>query len=362
MARLVFRIAAGLAALICAVLLTTVARLAWPPSTPAFRGPDGAPLPQSVATMERLNVNGAPQSVTIRGRDRRNPILIWIHGGPGSSETTALRHYDAGLEDHFVVVYWDQRYAGQNYNPGAPKPATLTIQQYVDDLNVVVDRVLTRFHDRKVVLVGHSWGTVPGVLYAQQYPEKVAAYVGVGQVADVPKSEKRSYAWAVAEARARHDKRGEAQLAALGPPPRSGQPIFTPRDLMMTYGGSFHRQMGYDDLILAGLRHSEANWRDFLAFQGSGAFSNQLTQGEFSRFIIDDRPQVFATPIFLLSGRYDHQSEASVAHDFYDQVRAPRKAFVWFEQSAHNPPFEEPAALQNWIVQNVRPLAMAGAN
>ncbi|WP_372781742.1 alpha/beta fold hydrolase [Phenylobacterium sp.] len=343
-------------------LLGMATRMVWPVSTPAFRGPDGRPLPQSVATMERISVNGVPQSVTIRGRDRRNPILIWIHGGPGSSETTALRHYDSGLENHFVVVYWDQRYAGQNYDPHAAKPTALTIQQYVDDLSVVIDTVLTRFGQRKVVLVGHSWGTVPGVLYAQQHPEKVAAYVGVGQVADVPKSERRSYAWALAEARARHDKRGEAQLVALGPPPRPGQPIFTPRDLMMTYGGSFHRDMGYGDLILAGLRHSEANWRDFLAFQGSGEFSNRLTQGEFSRFVMDDRPQVFSTPIFLLSGRYDRQSEASVAHDFYEQVRAPRKAFVWFEQSAHNPPFEQPAALDAWIVRNVRPLASpAGA-
>src|SRR6185437_6642426 len=97
MLRTGLRIAAGLAIAICLAVIAMAARLAWPVSTPAFRGPDGKPLPHSVATMERLSVNGLPQSVTIRGRDRRNPILIWIHGGPGSSETTALRHYDAGL-------------------------------------------------------------------------------------------------------------------------------------------------------------------------------------------------------------------------------------------------------------------------
>ena len=231
MRRALLRILAGLVVVTGVAVVAVAARMAWPVSTPAFRGPDGRPLLQSVATMERLNVNGVPQSVTIRGRDRGNPILIWLHGGPGSSETTALRHYDAGLEDHFVVVYWDQRYAGQNFDPGAAKPKTLTIQQYVDDLDVVVDTTLKRFDQRKVVLVGHSWGTVLGVLYAQQHPEKVAAYVGIGQVADVPKSEQRSYAWALAEALTRHDKRGEAQLTALGPPPRVGQPIFTPRDL-----------------------------------------------------------------------------------------------------------------------------------
>ncbi len=361
MLRALLRMTGALAIVALIGGLTIGVRLALPVSTLAFRDADGTPSPHGVATMERLMVNGVPQSVTIRGRDRRNPILIWLHGGPGSGETSALRHYDAGLEDHFVVVYWDQRYAGQNFDPGAPKPTHQTIQQYVDDLGVVVDAVRGRFGQRKVVLVGHSWGTVLGVLYAQQHPETVAAYVGIGQVADVPESERRSYAWALAQAQARHDRAGEAQLRALGPPPRSGQPVFTPRDLMMAYGGSFHQKMDYGDLILAGFMEREANWRDFAAFQGSAAFSNALTLGEFSRFVIDDRPQVFATPVFLVSGRYDRQSEATVAHDFYDRVQAPRKAFIWFEQSAHNPPFEQPAALQDLLVRKVRPLATDGA-
>ena len=331
-------------------------RMLTPISTPPFRGSDGRVLPNSIAVVERWPINGVEQSVIIRGRDRSNPVLLFVHGGPGSSETGPLRAYDAALEDRFVMVYWDQRYAGQSYDSKLPKPAHLTIQQYVDDLGVVVDRLRARFGRDRIGLLAHSWGTVLGALYAEQNPQKLYAYVGVGQVADVPLSEARSYVWELDEARARHVEKAVAELEKLGPPPRGGAPIFTPRDWMATLGGSFHQPMTYMTLVSRSLGHSETNLRDFIAFNSSGAYSDEMTQGEFSRFRIDDRTHTYAVPVFLLSGRYDHQSDASVAREFFDKVQAPRKAFVWFENSAHNVPFEEPKAFTDWVIDTVGPL------
>jgi proline iminopeptidase len=331
-------------------------RMAPPISTPPFRGSDGRVLAGSIAVIERWPVNGVEQSVIIRGRDRRNPILLFVHGGPGSSETAPLRRYDAALEDHFVMVYWDQRYAGQSYDSRLPIPAHLTIRQYTDDLGVVVDRLRARFGRDRVGILAHSWGTVPGILYAEEAPQKLYAYVGVGQVADVPESEKRSYAYVLREARARHAAKAVAELERLGPPPRGAASVFTPRDWLETFGGAFHGDMTYMKLIGHSLGQREANWRDLAGFWGSGAYSNAMLQGEFARFVIDDRPHVFAVPVFLLSGRYDQQSEASVAYRFFEQVTAPRKAFVWFENSAHNPPFEEPKAFTDWVSNTVAPL------
>lgn len=331
-------------------------RMLAPISTSPFRGADGRVLPNSIAVAERWPINGVSQSVIIRGRDRDNPVLLFVHGGPGSSETGPLRAYDAALEDHFVMVYWDQRYAGQSYDSQLPKPAHLSIQQYVDDLDVVVDRLRARFGRRRVGLLTHSWGTVLGALYAEQQPQKIYAYVGVGQVADVPESEKRSYEWLLREARARHVDKAVAELEKLGPPPRANAPVFTPRDWMAKLGGSFHADMDVMTLVGQSLRQPEINWRDVAAFQSSGAYTDPLTLGEFSRFVIDDRPHVYAMPVFLLSGRYDRQSEASVAHDFFGKITAPRKAFVWFENSAHNPPFEEPKAFTDWVDTTIAPL------
>ena len=259
-----------------------------------------------------------------------------------------------------MVVYWDQRHAGQSYDSRLPVPTDLTIQQYVDDLGVVIDRLRARFGRQRVGILAHSWGTVLGILYAEDHPEKLYAYVGVGQVANVSESEKRSYAWALREAKARRLDKAVADLERLGPPPRPG-PIFTPRDWIMTLGGSFHGDMTNLTLIGQSLGQPEANWRDLVAFRSSGRYVERLLYGEFSRFVIDDAPRAYSVPIFLLSGRYDQQSEASVARAFFDQVSAPRKAFVWFEHSAHSPMFEEPEAFNAWVSDTIAPLGERGA-
>jgi proline iminopeptidase len=346
-----------------AVLVLAVGLASWrllaPISTPPFRRDDGKVLAGSIAVIERWPVGGVEQSVIIRGRDRANPVLLFVHGGPGSSETVALRRFNAALEDDFVVVYWDQRYAGQSYDAKLPVPREQTIQQYVDDLGVVVDRLRARFGRQRVGILAHSWGTVPGILYAEDNPGKLYAYVGVGQVANVPESEKRSYAWVLREAKARRADKAVAELERLGPPPRPGS-IFTPREWIMAFGGSFHGDMTNTSLIAQSLGQSEANGRDLVAFGKSGQYSETLLHGEFTRFVIDDAPRAYGVPIFLLSGRYDRQSEASVARGFFDRITAPRKAFVWFEQSAHSPMFEEPRAYTDWISGTVAPLGERG--
>ena len=345
-----------------AVAVLALVLLAWrffsPISTPPFRDAAGARQAHSIAVAERWPINGTRQSVIIRGRHDNDPILIWVHGGPGSSETPVLRQFNAELEEHFVVVYWDQRYAGQSLDPFGPKPGKLTIQQYVDDLSAVVARLRERFHKDKVVLVAHSWGTVPAILYAQRRPETVAAYVGVGQVADVPESERRSLAFALREAHARGNTRALAELERFAARPRTGIDIYTPRQWLAEFGGAFHAKgMNYGALAVRGARSSEANWRDIVGFQRGGAYAMGLITGEMTEITFGRADFPIGVPVFLMSGRYDQQSEASVAHDFFAHLQAPRKTFVWFDASAHNPPFEEPTRFNRYLIDNVRPLA-----
>jgi hypothetical protein len=158
-------------------------------------------------------------------------------------------------------------------------------------------------------------------------------YVGVGQVADVPESEQRSYAFVLCEARTRHGDKAVAALERLGPPPRASASSFTPRDWIKTFGGSFHGPMTYRTLPGQSLGQREVNGRDLVGFQSSAAYSDQPVQTEFAHFVIDDRPHRFT---------------------------APRTTFVWFENSAHNPPFEEPKAFTDWISRNVAPLGDRG--
>jgi len=170
--------------------------------------------------MELVKIGAILQSIWFRGEDRDNPALLLLHGGPGASESALFRHYNAELEKHFLVVYWEQRGTGRSYHSDIP-PASMTIEQMLRDLDQVVDLVRRRFHKDKVVLLGHSWGTVLGAMYSYRCPEKVSAYVGVAQVANVAEGAQLSCEFAVSEARRRGEDGARRELAAICPKPRS---------------------------------------------------------------------------------------------------------------------------------------------
>jgi|SRR5215469_3876822 len=330
--------------------------LLMPISTPQFLDPQGHALPHSIAVVERWTINDIPQSVIIRGRDLSNPVLIWVHGGPGSSETPVVRHFNAPLEDHFVMVYWDQRCAGHSLNLFGPRPKSVKIDDYVADLGVLITGLQNRLHCGKVILVAHSWGTVPGILYTERHPENVVAYVGIGQEADTPESEKRSYAWVMNQALARGDSNAAARLALIGPPPRSNGSDWTPRDLLQRYGGQFHADLSVPKLALISATASEVNWRDVAALLFAKDYNEGIENAE-AKVILDNNHLRFRVPIFFISGRFDHTVDAELAARYLDRVSAPKKAFIWFENSAHNPPFEEPRHFNTTMIEKVLPLA-----
>lgn len=179
-------------------ILLCLASLAGCSSTAPFTDDQGRVIPGSIASMETATIGGISQSLWFRGVDRDMPAVILLHGGPGISESALFRHYDDALERHFLMVYWDQRGAGRSYHADIPR-ASMTLTQFENDLNQVVDLVRRRFGKDRVILLGHSWGTLLGIRYAHDHPEKVAAYVGVGQIANFAEDERLSYAWAVAQ-------------------------------------------------------------------------------------------------------------------------------------------------------------------
>ena len=354
--KVAFRAIVTLLALVSAGSLATALYLLRPVSTPSFRDEAGGGLPHSIASMERWPINGMDQSVILRGRDRGNPLLMWVHGGPGTSETGVVRRYNSALEDHFVVVLWDQRYAGRSLDPFGPKPAGQTIDEYVADLDVLIDGLQRRFDCRKVVLVAHSWGTVPGLLYAERHPENLAAYVGIGQEANALESERRSYEFVLNQARARRDVLALERLQRIGPPPRPAGEVWTPRTLLEKYGGAFHGSGSELSLALASVRASELNWRDGVAFLLAHNFNAAISDAE-GKVVLNTGHLRFDAPIFFLSGRTDHVVDAPLTFDYLQSISAPQKSFVWFEDSGHYPPFEEPQKFNAWMIESVLPIA-----
>jgi proline iminopeptidase len=317
----------------------------------------GHVIPGSIARMETAIIGGIPQSIWFRGVSLSNPALILLHGGPGASESALFRYYNSALEQHFTVVYWEQRGAGRSFHADIP-PASMTIAQLVRDLDEVVELVKQRFDKEKVVLVGHSWGTVLGTIYASRYPEKVSAYVGVAQIADVPEGRRLSYDFALSEAKKRENAKAVSELEAIGPPPYASvdERLATAR-WVERFGGTFHADMSTGKLIWAALNTDEANLVDLVKFGRGNRFSLVQLEDQISRLDLSRDYRSFKVPIFFLLGRYDRHVPAVLAAQYFEKIEAPLKRLVWFEQSAHNPPFEEPAKFDRILIEQVLPLS-----
>jgi pimeloyl-ACP methyl ester carboxylesterase len=327
-----------------------------PGGTAPFKDANGGVIAGSVAVAGMWRLGGVDQWVMVRGRSLDNPLLVLLHGGPGSSETALFRAFNAALEDGFTVVYWDQRGAGRSYARSIA-PETMTVERFVADLDELVERCLARFGKRRVALAGHSWGSALGVLYAQRRPAKVAVYVGVGQVADMAASEAASYAFALAKARERGHHKAIAQLLAIGPPPYTLKTLGTQRRWLMAMGGSFGPDLSVPKLMRRALGAPEASLLDMVRLIRGMNFSTRLLWPQLSAMnLVRDVPRL-ETPVFFALGRYDMQVVASVSESYFEVLSTPYKELVWFERSGHMAPFEEPALFNRLMVETVRPFA-----
>jgi len=324
--------------------------------TTPFTNSTGGVLAGSVAEASFWRIGEINQWVMVRGRSMDNPLLVILHGGPGSSETALLRSFNASLEDSYTVVYWDQRGAGRSYNRSIP-PESMTIDRFVADLDELVETLVARFGKRRVVLLGHSWGSLLGVLYTSRFPGKVAAYVGVGQVADMRASEAASYAFALEKARERGHRKAIRLLLAIGPPPHTMKALGTQRRWLMAMGGAFGPNLSLVKVIWRGLTSPEASVLDLVRLVQGSSFSLRLLFRELLDANLQRDVNRLETPVFFMVGRLDMQVVASVSVAYFEALEAPHKALIWFEASGHMAPFEEPELFNRLMVETVRPLA-----
>ena len=184
-ARAVAAAAAGLGGL-------TAVRFALPAGTPRIRRTGKADSARSITTLEKVRIGGSGQWVLERAEDVDNPVILYLHGGPGTSQLTSNRRNTRYLEKFFTVVNWDQRGAGKSYR-AISDAGKMTVDQFVQDTRDLTRYLLAKFHQERLVLVGHSWGSVIGALTVSRYPELYSCYVGIGQVANMRDGEAASY-------------------------------------------------------------------------------------------------------------------------------------------------------------------------
>lgn len=320
-----------------------------------IRSPRGkAGIAESIA----VEIGGVPQRLDIRGRDVDLPILLFVHGGPGSPESPTSWIYQNAWEEFFVVVQWDQRGCGRSLpaQPGALDLDAITIARMVDDGAEVVAHLLDRFGRNKLFLMGHSWGTVIGVRLAQRMPERLFAYVGMGQVVNSVANENASYEFALSRAREAAHEEALGELSALAPYPPSlqdfsVQKILTQRKWVNHFGGMSHDRHDSSHLDRAAVLSPD--YSDDELARGEQAVGSILRLlPELLGFDITGVRQL-ACPVFILAGRHDYATPSRLAWAWFENLDAPVKELHWFERSAHMIQYEEPGKLLMTLVNNV---------
>lgn len=328
-----------------------------PGTTPLFRGTDGEILQNSIAEISYLRLGGFDQWVMIRGENIANPILILLHGGPGFPEMRLFRTFNAALEQHYTVVYWMQRGTSKSFDRRMP-PSSLTIEQFIADLDELVEMLRARFGKEKVVLYGHSWGSVLGVLYASRCPEKVAAYVGTGQIGEWAAFETASYTFVLAEAERRRHRKAIRELRGIGPPPYGFWDMVVERKWITLFAGIL-RGMSLWRFIRITLGGPEASIFDLPNILRSQLVTPKVMWQELIGVNLIKTAPALRVPVFFFLGRHDRVVAAETSVAYFDVLQAPSKTLIWFEESGHEPPAEEPdkfnAAMADLVLPTVQP-------
>ena len=296
---------------------------------------------ERIDSTERVHLGGVEQWISLRSDNPDNPILLFLHGGPGTAQIFWSRKSQRSLEKDFIVVNWDQRGAGRSYHSNLDK-AEMTIPRFVTDCEELIEYLLKRFRQERIFLVGHSWGSILGIELAAQRPDLLWAYIGIGQVINMQRGEELSYVFTLEEAKRRDNKKAVRQLEAIGYPPyKNLRDAGVQRDWLSKFNGATYTGslMGK---MLENISPRDLRFGDIIKFIRGAIFSLSCLEDEQMKVDISNEITELQVPVYFCSGRRDYNVPFELVAAYCEKLIAPKKRMVWFEQSAHVPNFEEP--------------------
>jgi pimeloyl-ACP methyl ester carboxylesterase len=304
-----------------------------------------------------VKIGGIEQWVQIRGQDQRNPVLLIVHGGPGVSlmAYTPLFHT---WEKYFTVVQWDQRGDGRTYGQnGQSGSQPVTIDQMSRDGIELSQFLLGHLHKPRLVLLGHSWGSVLALRMVKLRPDLFYTYVGTGQIVSEQADWGAAYTELLQKVTAAHDQKASMELAAAGPPPyKTAAAALALRKWLDVYGTQAERdltKMAWRMVLVA----PNYSLIDIYNFWASARFSGPITYDDLNRFDARKLGKDFNLPIVIIEGDSDLITPASFARRYFDDIRAPKKTFITLHSGGHSAMLTMPDRFLDALLMHVRPLA-----
>jgi len=322
---------------------------------------DSIVTPNGVQENFKARIGGLDQWVYVRGMDKSNPIIVFVHGGPASPMAPVSWTFQRPLEEYFTMVHYDQRAAGKtlraNDTTGLGK--TIHIQNYVDDAIALVEVIRKKYDKKKVILMGHSWGTIVAMHAALQRPDLFYAYVGIGQNINTIDNEEVSFEFGLQKAREMKNDEAIKELESIAPYP-GNQPVTRERIIIARkwpqyYGGlaAYRNTFGYYFRAprLSPLYEPE----DISSIDEGSMFTLWRIMPEFLKVDFKNITE-FPIPVFMFMGRHDYTTPSEPTAAWLEKVKAPMKKGIWFENSSHLLPMEEPGKMLVTLLTYVRPL------
>jgi pimeloyl-ACP methyl ester carboxylesterase len=320
-----------------------------------------AAAPNPVKEEMFVRIGGIDQWITIKGDDRNNPVVLFLHGGPGDAWSPFADAMFKGWEKDLTLVQWDQRGAGRTYSKSGPSiEPTMTVERMAQDGVEVAEFLTKRLDKKKIIIVGGSWGSVLGIHMAHARPDLFYAYIGLAQLVNERKSLSASYARVLELARAAGDQQAITALTAIGPPPwdsLSKWPVYrkwervyqaklvtappAPETLSPAYASAQERA-----------QYAAADDFCFEHFWGL-KMSGPLQEVDLPALGRD-----FAIPIFILQGQEDLTAMPELAKAYFDSITAPRKQFFLLPGTGHAPSAAQLNLTREVLTEQIRPLAL----
>lgn len=327
-----------------------------------FLDEHGKVLPNSIAFHEDLIINGAPQRITIRGKNKDNPVILLVHGGPGNiAAPFAPKIAGYSLEDIFTVCYWEQRGAGLAYTADIAD-STITLNQIVNDGIEVVKFLRNTLKKDKIYIEGTSWGTTVSAFMVQKNPELFHAYIGVGQMANQPLSEQMSYDFVMSEAKKQNDTAAIIELKRIERPPypnksnvEMAEACDVERLLLMKFV-PMRRAPGFNEFRKAFMDNGLTFMEKFTYLinnpeQYYPAYKI-LWPTCFNVNLMRDAPE-WEIPVYIMQGDNDHFTETFLAKAYFDSLNAPVKKWFLFENATHAVQFEYPEKYRSIYINEI---------
>lgn len=316
--------------------------------------------PNGVEKTCLVELNGDKQWINVRGKDSNNPVMLFVHGGPASPTMPIAWAYQSPWEDFFTVVQWDQRMAGKNWLIADTSQAAtlLNFENIVSDGIALVDTLCKTLKKEKIIIMGYSFGSKIGMEIAKRVPEKIYAYIGVGQMTNM-NPEKFLYERLLQLSAENADSLAQKELLNIAPYPNPNgstpvRKLLLARKWARKYNGGWYGKPDFDLLFnLPSLSPDYTSSEIESLGYSTSWLTRKIMAGPKKNTSL---PENLEVPVFFFMGKHDLHTPYEPSQIYFNQLTAPLKKFITFEYSAHVPMMEEPGKFLLALVNEVLPI------